>query len=142
MKKTFFLFLLTASIGASRAQDVYDDSDYAPAVAAPAVVYEAPVTYAAPVVYQAPVVYYGPVFYGTPMGFALNACSACEDCAVRSTVTYIGGGQTRFQVSPACVSNRSTVTYIGGAQTGFQVSPRCNYGSTLTFIGGSWFASH
>jgi hypothetical protein len=142
MKKTLLLFLLTASIGAARAQDAYDNSDYAPAdTAAPSVVYEAPVTYAGPVVYQAPVVYYGPVFYGTPVGYALNACSACEDTAIQSTVTYIGRG-VRYQVSPQCVNNRSTVTYIGGAQTGFQVSPRCNYGSTVTFIGSSWYASH
>jgi hypothetical protein len=143
MKTTFFLFLVTVSIGVARAQDEYYADDYSQdAAAAPAVVYEAPVTYAGPVVYQAPVVYYGPVFYGTPLGYALNACATCEDNAIQSTVTYIGGGQPRFQVSPQCVNNRSTVTYIGGAQTGFQVSPRCNYGSTLTFIGGSWYSSH
>jgi hypothetical protein len=119
MKTTLFLLFLTASIGAASAQDVYD-SDYQPdTVAVPAVVYQAPVTYAAPVVYQAPVIYYAPVFYGVPMGFALNACAACQDTAVRSTVTYIGGGRTRFQVSPAC-----------------------NYGSTLVKIGGSWYAQH
>jgi hypothetical protein len=121
MKTTFFLFLLTASIGVAQAQDAPCTTGTCPSAgyAAPAVVYEAPVTYAAPVVYQAPVVYYAPVFYGTPVSYALNACSACEDNAVRSTVTYIGGGQTRFQVSP-----------------------RCNTGSTVTYIGGSWFASH
>jgi hypothetical protein len=82
------------------------------------VVYEAPVTYTAPVVYQAPVIYYAPVFYGVPMSYALNACAACQDTAVRSTVTYIGGGYVRHQVS------------------------QCNTGSTLTIIGGSWYASH
>lgn len=122
MKTTLLLFLVTVSIGAARAQDAYDyDSDYStPAVAVPAVVYEAPVTYAAPVVYQAPVIYYAPVFYGAAMSCALNACaSACYDTAPRSTVTYIGGGHVSFQVSPLC-----------------------NYGSTVTFIGGSWYASH
>src|SRR5689334_16171787 len=119
MKTTLFLLVLTASLAAARAQDVYD-SDYSQDVTpAPAVVYEAPVTYTAPVVYQAPVVYYGPVFYGTPMSYALNACAACQDTAVRSTVIYIGGGHVRYQVSP-----------------------RCNNGSTVTFIGGSWYTSH
>ena len=118
MKTTLILLVLTASIGAACAQDVYDSdyqSDEPDTVAAPAVVYEAPVTYAAPVVYQAPVIYYAPVFYGMPMGYALNACAACQDTAIRSTVTYIGGGHTRFQVSSAC-----------------------NEGSTLVKIGSSW----
>ena len=118
-KTTLFLLVLTASIGAARAQDAYD-SDYPTAfVPVPAVVYQAPVTYAAPVVYQAPVIYNAPVFYGTPLSYALNACAACQDTAARSTVTYIGGGHV-----------------------GFQVSPPCNTGSTLTFIGGSWYSSH
>jgi len=121
-KTTLFLLFLTASIGAARAQDAYGyDSDYsAAAVAVPAVVYNAPVTYMAPVAYNAPVIYNAPVFYGTAMSCALNACAAaCYDTSVRSTVTYIGGGHL-----------------------GFQVSPRCNYGSTVTFIGGSWYSSH
>jgi len=119
MKTTLSLLVLTASIGAASAQDVYD-SDYTQEVApAPAVVYEAPVTYAAPVVYQAPVIYYGPVFYGTPMSYAMNAYAACQDTAVRSTVIYIGGGHVRYQVSPPC-----------------------NSGSTVTYIGGSWYRSH
>lgn len=122
MKTTLLLFLVAVSISAARAQDAYGyDSDYStPAVAVPAVVYQAPVTYAAPVVYQAPVIYYAPVFYGTAMSCALSACqSACYDSPARSTVTYIGGGRTRYQVSP-----------------------RCNYGSTVTYIGGSWYSSH
>ena len=119
MKTTLFLLLLAGSIGAARAQDVYDSDYPQAAVAVPAVVYQAPVTYAAPVVYQAPVIYNAPVFYGSPVGYALNACGACEDTAVRSTVTYIGGGNVRYQVSP-----------------------RCNNGSTVTVIGGSWYASH
>jgi len=121
MKTTFFLFLLAASIGVARAQDATcaTGTCASDGYVAPAVVYQAQVTYAAPVVYQAPVVYYAPVFYGTPMSYALNACSACQDSAVRSTVTYIGGGHV-----------------------GYQVSPRCNTGSTVTFIGGSWYASH
>jgi len=129
MKTTLFLFLLTASLGVARAQDAtYDASGYPSAdYAAPAVVYEAPVTYAAPVVYQAPVVYYAPVFYGTPVSAALNACSACQDTAVRACQS---------------IASRSTVTYIGGGSPRFQVAPRCNVGSTVTFIGGSWFASH
>ena len=117
MKTTFFLLLVVAvSIGAARAQDAdySDDSNYAPAdYQAPAVVYQAPVVYAAPVVYQAPVVYYAPVYYGTPMAYALNACAACENNAARSTVTFIGGGQPRFQVSPRC-NNGSTLVFIGG----------------------------
>ena len=119
MKKTLFLFVLTASIGAARAQDYYDSDYPQQVVPAPAVIYEAPVTYAAPVVYQAPVIYYGPVFYGSPANCALNAYSACQDLAVRSTVTYIGGGQVRYQVSP-----------------------RCNDRSTVTVIGRSWYAKH
>jgi hypothetical protein len=118
MKKTFLLFVITAVIGVARAQDA--DSDYSTAdYQAPAVVYNAPVAYAAPVVYNAPVAYYGPVYYGLPsmaMSCALNACaSASRDYSTRSTVTYIGGGHT-----------------------GFQVSPPCNNGSTLVVIGSSW----
>jgi hypothetical protein len=118
-KTTLFLLFLTASIGAAQAQDAYDYDYPTAVVAVPAVVYNAPVTYAAPVVYQMPVIYNAPVFYGTPLSCALNACAACQDMAVRSTVTYIGGGHTRYQVSPAC-----------------------NYGSTVTYIGGSWYSSH
>lgn len=117
MKTTFFLFVLTVSLGVAHAQDA-DYSDYS-TPPAPAVVYEAPVVYSAPVVYQAPVAYYGPVYYGMPMmamGCALNACSAaCHD------IDY---------------NARSTVTYIGGGHVSYQVSPACNYGSTLVFIGG------
>ena len=117
MKTTFLLlFVVAVSLGVARAQDAdyYDNSTYAPAdYQAPAVVYEAPVVYAAPVVYQAPVVYYAPVYYGAPMAYALNACAACENNAARSTVTFIGGGQARFQVSPRC-NNGSTVVFIGG----------------------------
>ena len=113
MKTTLFLFVLSISLGVARAQDYSDYATEQPAAyPVPAVVYQAPVVYAAPVVYQAPVVYYAPVFYGTPMGNALNACAACEDTAARSTVTYIGGGQTRFQVAPRC-NNGSTVLVIG-----------------------------
>jgi hypothetical protein len=118
MKTTLLLLVLTASIAAARAQDVYDSDYSTDTVAAPAVVYEAPVTYTAPVVYQAPVIYYAPVFYGVPMSYALNACAACQDTAVRSTVMYIGGGPVRYQISG------------------------CNTGSTLTIIGASWYASH
>jgi hypothetical protein len=129
MKTTFFLLFLAASLGVAHAQDAtYDDtSTYATdSYVAPAVVYNAPVTYNAPVVYQAPVIYNAPVFYGTPMSYALNACSVCQDTAVR-----------------ACQNvGRSTVTYIGGGSTRFQVAPRCNIGSTVTYIGGSWYASH
>jgi len=119
MKTTLLLFLVTVSIGAARAQDAYD-SDYPTAVVpVPAVVYQAPVTYAAPVVYQSPVIYYGPVFYGNAISCAVNAYAAAARCQARSTVTYIGGGPTRYQVSPLC-----------------------NYGSTVTYIGGSWYSSH
>ena len=119
MKTTFSLLLLTVAIGVARAQDA-DYSEGPPeGYPVPAVVYEAPVVYNAPVVYQAPVVYNAPVFYGMPMDYALNAYAACQDCAVRSTVLYIGGGNVRFQLSPPC-----------------------NYGSTVTVIGGSWYASH
>ena len=122
-KATLFLLVLTASIGAARAQDAYDSDYPTAAVPVPAVVYQAPVTYAAPVVYQAPVIYYAPVFYGNAMSCAMNAYAACQDAAARCQA-------------------RSTVTYIGGGQTRFQVSPRCNYGSTVTYIGGSWYSSH
>jgi hypothetical protein len=130
MKTTLFLFVLTVSLGAARAQDAdyYNYSDYSsdqtPAVVydAPAVVYNAPVVYAAPVVYNLPVVYNAPVYYGLPMmamGCALNACSAaCNDYSFHA---------------------RSTVTYIGGGHVSYQVSAACNTGSTLVFIGGSWF---
>jgi hypothetical protein len=123
MKTTFFLFVLTVSLGAARAQDAdYSDysSDQAPAdYQAPAVVYNAPVVYSAPVVYNMPVVYNAPVYYGLPMmamSCALNACSsACNDYSyhARSTVTYIGGGQVSYQVSPAC-NTGSTLVFIGG----------------------------
>jgi hypothetical protein len=123
MKATLFQFVLTVSLGMARAQDAdYSDySTYPPEdYQVPAVVYNAPVVYAAPVVYNAPVIYNAPVYYGLPMmamGCALNACSSvCQNYGPRSTVTYIGGGQVRFQVSP-----------------------RCNDGSTVVFIGGSWF---
>jgi hypothetical protein len=122
-KTTLFLLVLTASIAAARAQDAYDSDYPTAAVPVPAVVYQAPVTYAAPVVYQAPVIYYAPVFYGNAMSCAMNAYAACQDAAARCQA-------------------RSTVTYIGGGQTRFQVSPRCNYGSTVTYIGGSWYSSH
>src|SRR5207244_11586490 len=100
MKTTFFLFVLTVSLGVARAQDAgYGDYSYADAAEpAPAIVYEAPVVYAAPVVYQAPVVYYGPVFYGVPINYALNACAICGDYALRSTVTYIGVGHVAQMV--------------------------------------------
>lgn len=129
MKTTLFLLLLTASLGTVRAQDATYDTDATAtdSYAAPAVVYNAPVTYAGPVVYQAPVVYYAPVFYGSPVGSALNACSACQDAAVRACQS---------------LASRSTVTYIGGGTPRFQVAPRCNAGSTVTFIGGSWYSSH
>ena len=128
------LLLLAASIGAARAQDAaYTDNqpvDSQPAtfqtangqpvelqpvyLPPPAVVYQAPVVYAAPVVYQAPVVYYAPVYYGvTPAACALNACAACENNVVASTVTYIGGGHVGYQVSPPCNSG-STLVFIGG----------------------------
>jgi len=123
MKTTLFLLFLTASIGAASAQDVYDSDYPTVAVAVPAVVYQAPVTYAAPVVYQAPVIYYAPVFYGNAMSCAMNAYAACQDVAARCRA-------------------RSTVTYIGGGPTRYQVSPQCNTGSTVTYIGGSWYASH
>jgi hypothetical protein len=125
MKTTLFLFVLTVSLGAARAQDAdyYDYSSEPPVdYVAPAVVYNAPVVYAAPVVYNLPVVYNAPVYYGLPMmamGCALNACSsACNDYSYHA---------------------RSTVTYIGGGHVSYQVSPACNTGSTLVFIGGSWF---
>jgi len=111
------MFLLTATAGFALAQDAVP-SDYQPSgYVVPPVVYEAPLIYAAPVVYQAPVVYYAPVYYGSPEVYAPAPCEAraCDNLASRSTVTYIGGGQTRFQVAP-----------------------RCNYGSTVTVIGHSW----
>jgi hypothetical protein len=118
MKTTLLLLVLTASLGAARAQDA-DYSDYASAEdQAPSVVYNAPVAYSAPVVYNMPVVYNAPVYYGLPtmaMGCALNACaSACHDYSTRSTVTYIGGGHVAYQVSPPCNSG-STVTVIGSS---------------------------
>jgi hypothetical protein len=122
------LLLLAASMGAAHAQDAaYTDSQPDPIQNAngqpveiqpvylppPAVVYQAPVVYAAPVVYQAPVVYYAPVYYGvSPAACALNACAACENNAVVSTVTYIGGGHVGYQVSPPCNSG-STLVFIG-----------------------------
>jgi hypothetical protein len=118
MKTTLFLFVLSVSLGAARAQDAdyYDYSDYS-SDQTPAVVYDAPA-----VVYNLPVVYNAPVYYGLPMmamGCALNACSsACNDYSYHA---------------------RSTVTYIGGGHVSYQVSPACNTGSTLVFIGGSWF---
>ncbi len=128
MKTTLLLCLVAVSVGAARAQDAYDDSDYsdypAAAVTVPAVVYQAPVTYAAPVIYQAPVIYYAPVFYGNAMGCAMNAYAACQDAAYHW-------------------EHGSTVTYIGGGHVHYQIASPCNYyGSTLTFIGGSWYSSH
>jgi hypothetical protein len=124
MKTTLFLFVLTVSLGAARAQDA-DYSDYSNETPAdyqvPAVVYNAPVIYSAPVVYDIPVIYNAPVYYGQmmAMGSALNACaSACNDFSYRA---------------------RSTVTFIGGGHVSYLVSPPCNTGSTLVFIGSSWF---
>ena len=112
MKTTLLTILLTATAGVALAQDA-QYPDYQPAAyVVPAVVYQAPVIYTAPVLYQAPVIYNAPVYYGTPASCALNACSACQDFAVRSTVAYIGGGRTRYQVSSPC-NNGSTVTLIG-----------------------------
>ena len=113
MKTTFLLLLLTASISVARAQDAAYSTDQPADYAVPAVVYQAPVVYNAPVVYQAPVVYYAPVYYGTPAGCALNTCSALQNNAALSTVTYIGGGHVGYQAAPIC-NPGSTVTFIGG----------------------------
>lgn len=136
MKTILQLFILSVSVTTLHAQDtvatapVQPTDNQAPvvlvpssAVAAPAVVYDAPVVYTAPVVYQAPVVYNAPVTYKnynvTPdcAPAPVDCRPDCQsDCGPVSTVVYIGHGETRYQYSDACSNSGSTVTYIGGGR--------------------------
>jgi hypothetical protein len=112
MKTIFSLLLLTASMGVVNAQEMaYEPVPMSDCLPPPAVVYQAPVVYMAPVVYQMPVVYQAPVYYAMSMNCIPMV--ACPTRPIPSTVTYIGGGNTGYQVSYG--SCGSTVTYIGGS---------------------------
>jgi len=80
---------------------------------APVIVYQTPVVYEAPVIYEGPVIYSTAIYVTT--ADALRGCAnSGYSCPPRSTVMYIGGGQTSYSYSPAC-DGGSTVTYIGGS---------------------------
>ena len=114
MKSILCLAVLSASLAAVRAHDVYISPDYASTVS-----YGSPVVYRSPVVYQAPVTYHAPVHY----------VAAAATAAVQ-----VGGGQFCPRQS------RSTVIHITDGR-GIFTSSHCDYGDSSVVVIGSTFAS-
>lgn len=112
MKTLLCSVLLAVGLGGVHAQDaaiVISSDGSQPIDYQPPVIYTAPVVYNAPVVYEAPVTYVTVVNATDPYAYQ-PACYA--PCEAPSTVTYIGGGQVSYSVSPCC-NVGSTVTVIG-----------------------------
>jgi len=121
MKTLFFLSLFAASLAAANLEaQVYVAGAQVEPVAAPAVVYQAPVVYEAPVIYQGPVVYGAPVVYqGAVMAEQIGG-----DCYHASpNVVYFGGPDSAYHNATAQNNPCSTVIYFGrgeSAQRGYQ----------------------
>jgi hypothetical protein len=112
MKPILCLAVLSVSLAAVRAHDVYIAPDYASGVS-----YSSPVVYQAPAIYQAPVTYYAPVYYVASAAAAAVQISSdryCPSPRSRSTVIHITDGRGTYSTSQ-CDYSDSTVVVIGSS---------------------------